>query len=92
MNTAMPFYFNVFTVEEFDAPTSDDIGRKARSWTNVGIAFPHKDGTGYNVQLRSLPLDGKLVILPAQAGEDSDSWAPGRHATLPSRAPRALRQ
>ena len=75
MNTAIPSHFNVFTVEEFDAPTSEDRGRKAKSWSKVGVAFPHKEGAGYNIQLRSLPVDGKLVVLPANANEDAESAA-----------------
>ncbi|HEX8167169.1 MAG TPA: hypothetical protein VF601_15475 [Beijerinckiaceae bacterium] len=31
-------------------------------WLNLGLAFPHKDGHGFNVLLNALPLDGKLVI------------------------------
>lgn len=75
MNTAIPSHFNVFTVEEFDAPTAEDSGRKAKSWSKVGVAFPHKEGAGFNIQLRSLPVDGKLVVLPANANEDAESAA-----------------
>jgi hypothetical protein len=71
MNNSTPSRFNVFTVEEFDAPTPEDKERKAKSWTKVGVAFPHKEGTGYNIQLRSLPVDGKLVVLPANASEEA---------------------
>ena len=72
MNTSQPAtHFNVFTVEEFDAPTKDNQGHKARSWTKVGVAFPHKEGAGFNIQLRSLPVDGRLVVLPAEAAEDA---------------------
>lgn len=31
-------------------------------WLNLGSAFPHKDGKGFNVLLQALPLDGKLVL------------------------------
>ena len=30
-------------------------------WLNVGLAFPHKDGKGFNIILQALPLDGKIV-------------------------------
>ena len=30
-------------------------------WLNIGLAFPHKDGNGFNVVLQALPLDGKIV-------------------------------
>ena len=70
MNTATPSHFNVFTVEEFDAPTAQDKDRKAKSWSKVGVAFPHKEGAGFNIQLRSLPIDGKLVILPPNTEDE----------------------
>jgi hypothetical protein len=53
-------WLKVLTVEEYE--TQD--GKPARRWTQVGVAFPHKDGTGLNVGLRCLPLNGRLVILP----------------------------
>ncbi len=31
-------------------------------WSKVGIAWAHKDGLGYNVQMDALPVDGKLVL------------------------------
>jgi hypothetical protein len=92
MNTFKPSHFNVFTVEEFAAPTSTDLGRKAKSWTKVGVAFPHKEGAGYNIQLRSLPLDGKLVVLPASAEEDADSADTARKAWPSLQAGRAVRE
>ena len=30
-------------------------------WLNVGLAFPHQDGKGFNIVLQALPLDGKIV-------------------------------
>jgi len=30
-------------------------------WLNIGLAFPHKDGKGFNIVLQALPLDGKIV-------------------------------
>ncbi len=30
-------------------------------WLNLGLAFPHKDGKGFNLILQALPLDGKVV-------------------------------
>jgi hypothetical protein len=92
MNTSTPFRFNVFTVEEFDAPTPEDMARKGKSWTKVGVAFPHKEGTGYNIQLRSLPLDGKLVVLPANAGEGAESSESSRNAPLSNQGAHAARR
>ena len=37
-------------------------------WLNVGLAFPHKDGGGFNIILQAFPLDGKIVC--REIGED----------------------
>jgi len=71
-----------YTVEEYDAGN----GRTARSWTRIGVAFPHRDGTGFNLELRALPLDGRIVVLPpnddahgrGEAAEPSDALAAHR--------------
>lgn len=55
-----PSFLKVLTVEEYEGPG----GKPARRWTQVGVAFPHKEGSGLNVELRCLPLNGRLVILP----------------------------
>ena len=61
-----------YTVREFD--TAD--GKKGRAWTRIGVAFPHKDGTGFNVEVHSFPLDGRIVLFPAdldaRAGDDDE--------------------
>ena len=31
-------------------------------WLNLGIAYPHEDGEGFNLLLQALPVDGKLVL------------------------------
>jgi hypothetical protein len=49
-----------YSVEEYDAGN----GKKGRSWTRIGAAFPHKEGPGFNIELRSIPLDGRIVLLP----------------------------
>jgi hypothetical protein len=30
-------------------------------WLNIGLAFAHKDGNGFNIILQAFPLDGKIV-------------------------------
>jgi hypothetical protein len=47
-------------------------------WLNLGLAFPHKDGHGFNILLNALPLDGKLVV---RRYEESPTGGtrPGRH-------------
>jgi hypothetical protein len=56
-NPAIPL--NVFTVEEYAAPT----GRNGTSWTKIGVAFPHREGPGFNIELRAFPRNGRLVVL-----------------------------
>jgi hypothetical protein len=87
MNTQTISHFNVFIVEEFDAPTTEDRNHKAKSWTKVGAAFPHKEGKpGFNIQLKALPVDGKLVALPADSGDDAND-----EPAAPSRDSRSRR-
>ena len=31
-------------------------------WLNIGMAFAHKDGKGWNLMLQALPLDNKLIV------------------------------
>lgn len=31
-------------------------------WTRIGSAWAHQDGAGFNVQLDSIPLDGRIVL------------------------------
>ena len=40
-------------------------------WLNIGAAFMHQDGDGYNVVLQALPIDGKIVLrLPKSDPQD----------------------
>ena len=86
MHVAEPTHLNVFTVQEYDAPTKEEPEKKARSWTKVGIAFPHKEGLGFNIQLKALPVNGQLVALPAEEVEVEEP------ARAPTPAPAAHRR
>jgi len=89
MNTSNTLtHFNVFIVEEYDAPTKEDQGHKARSWTKVGAAFPHKEGAGFNIQLKAFPVDGKLVAFPAEAKEQAEAAPASAPAPREARAAR----
>jgi len=68
MSNAKPAYLNVLIVQEFQT----NAGRAGRSWTKVGVAFPHADGGGFNIELKAFPRDGKLVVLPPQVEEQPD--------------------
>lgn len=69
--SAAAAYLNIFTVRAFDGPA----GQKAKSWTKVGVAFPHRDGTGFNLELAALPLDGRLVALIPNDEADAHATA-----------------
>jgi len=50
-------------------------------WLNLGLVFPHKDGSGFNIILQALPLDGKIVCRndrTAARPSGSSSWGSGR--------------
>jgi hypothetical protein len=65
MSHTKPAYMNVLIVEEFETSTG-----KGRNWTKVGVAFPHTEGPGFNIDLKAFPRDGKLVVLPPQNETD----------------------
>lgn len=48
--------YRVYSIIE--RPKQDDY------WLNIGVAFPHEDGEGFNVILQALPLhgNGKIVL------------------------------
>jgi hypothetical protein len=50
--------FDVFIVDEY----KDKTGEEKSNWTRIGSAWPHKDGKGFNAELRALPVSGKLVL------------------------------
>jgi hypothetical protein len=33
-------------------------------WLNIGAAFEHADGKGFNIILQALPLNAKIVLRP----------------------------
>jgi len=41
-------------------------------WLNFGLAFPHKDGKGFNIILQAIPFDAKIVIREI-TGDDKDA-------------------
>jgi hypothetical protein len=34
-------------------------------WTRIGSAWAHKDGNGFNIQLESMPVDGRITLRDA---------------------------
>ncbi len=71
-----PSYLNVFMVEEFETTG----GESARNWTKIGVAFPHAEGPGFNLEIKAFPRDGKLVALPPNAAERTGERKDGADA------------
>jgi hypothetical protein len=48
-------------------------GKKA-VWSRIGAAWPHKEGSGFNIELETLPInfDGRLVLMPPKEEGDSE--------------------
>ena len=40
----------------------EDIDEDNSFWTLVGAAFAHEDHKGFNILLKALPIDGRLVL------------------------------
>ena len=47
-------------------------------WLNIGLAFPHKDGNGFNIVLQALPLDGKIVCREVGEEDAGEASQPSR--------------
>jgi len=42
-------------------------------WLNIGAAFMHEDGEGFNIVLQVLPINGKIVLRPPKSdAKDAD--------------------
>ncbi len=50
--------YDVLVVEKYE----DQAGAEKANWTRIGVAWPHRDGNGLNVELKAIPVSGKLVI------------------------------
>ncbi len=42
------------------------------NWTAIGVAWAHKKGGGFNVELEATPLDGRIVLMRPTDAEDGD--------------------
>lgn len=42
-------------------------------WLNLGLAFPHQDGKGFNVMLQAFPINPKLVLREVTADEEQEA-------------------
>jgi hypothetical protein len=41
-------------------------------WTAIGVAWPHKKDSGFNIELEATPLDGRIVLMPPTDAEVGD--------------------
>lgn len=64
----------VFFVQEIDQPAGE--GESKAFWRQIGVAWSHKSGQGFNLKLDLLPADmsaGELVILVATEKPEGES-------------------
>jgi hypothetical protein len=50
---------------DFKAYTVKDIGKdgeKKGRWLEIGAAWEHKNGEGYDIVLEALPVNGRIVL------------------------------
>jgi hypothetical protein len=60
-------------------------------WLNIGAAFMHQDGDGFNIVLQALPIDGKIVLrVPKQNGGEQVHETPKGDET--AQAHRTIRE
>jgi hypothetical protein len=50
-------------------------------WLNIGAAFMHQDGDGYNIILQALPINGKIVLRPPKTQSDEPASKPAERRT-----------
>ena len=43
---------------------------KKSFWTRIGAAWQHKDGNGFNIQIDSIPLDGRITLRTASESKE----------------------
>ncbi len=39
-------------------------------FTRIGVAWKHKDGNGFNIQIECVPLDGRITLRVATEKKD----------------------
>ncbi len=61
-------------------------------WLNIGLAFPHKDGKGFNIVLQALPLDGKIVCREVTEDDGADPAPQQRGRQEPARGGQTSRR
>lgn len=65
---ATPKYLQVFVTENFQG----NDGEERTNYIRVGAAFPHKTGSGFNIEVsEGISVSGQLVVLPPRPREES---------------------
>jgi hypothetical protein len=61
-------------------------GEEKAAWTEIGAAWPHKDGKGFNLTFTARPLEGAQVVLRVATAKKADAKSPrgtaGRYSEL----------
>jgi hypothetical protein len=52
-------------------------------WLNIGAAFMHQDGDGFNIMLQALPINGKIVLRPPKAQGEDVTETPAKNNVRP---------
>lgn len=47
-------------------------------WLNLGVAYPHEDGQGFNLLLQALPIDGRIVLRTYKEQEEPEEAPRGK--------------
>lgn len=77
----------LFAVEKAKEGATDKEGKPIKAYfTNIGAAWPTKDGEGFMIKLKALPLDGILVMKPPREEQEDTS-----DAGYQDQAPRSAR-
>ena len=57
-------------------------------WLDIGAAFMHQDGEGFNVVLQALPINGKIVLRPPKARRTTSRRQQARESVRPLKSRR----
>jgi hypothetical protein len=51
-------------------------------WLNIGAAFMHQDGEGFNIMLQAFPINGKIVLRPPKSEPETNETGLSRNNTV----------
>lgn len=57
--------FNAYVVTNYGAE-----GDKKARWQQIGVAFSHKNGGGFDVVLDAVPVNGRVVLMPPKGDSE----------------------